>query len=311
MAVNNTPVDNEVFGSAADGDTPANPGIGAVWRQANESETVDGEGTDTFNYVCKGNYASLQAIKAGLWPGRPVVDGWIAKSWQLQKGRGGSGTLTITCGPAPQEDEPSEGSAQGEQVPLKETWSIKSVRNDVSILAYCGTETNSPQRAQIEQWMKEPDGNLAAGFEYREADGKVRSLDDGTPGNVPLAQKIAKGIETVMRFYPQLTRKRVYSVPPNDCLENLATVDTPDFTTNCPDGKLKKPKNLTSATIDRYDWLKCQDDEDEQSDGTWARIESWIGALKSEGGWDENLYGTTNRWTMPYNGNQDVGGGDD
>lgn len=282
--------------------------MSGAWRQANESEGSDGS-TDTFSYVVKGAYAELRPLKDGLCPGTKVVSGWIAKSWLLQRGRGGSGTLTITCAPEPEnEDEEEPGDAQGAQIPLKETWSIKSVRNDVSILAYCGTETNSPQRAQIEQWMKEPDGGLAAGFEYREADGKVRSLDDGTPGNIPLARKIAKGIETVMRFYPQLTRKRVYSIPPNDCLENLATVDTPGFSTNCPEGKLKKPKNLTSEKISQYEWLKCQDEEDEQSDGTWVRIESWIGALTSEGGWDENLYGTSNRWTMPYNGNQ---GGDE
>lgn len=277
-----------------------------AWRQANESEGSDGS-TDTFSYVVKGGYAALRSLKADLFPGIKVVAGWIAKSWQLQRGRGGSATLTITCAPeSANEDEEETGDAQGAQIPLKETWSIKSVRNDVSILAYCGSETNSPQRAQIEQWMKEPDGELASQFEYREADGGVRSLEDGTPGNVPLAQKIAKGIETVMRFYPQITRKRVYSVPPEDCLENMNTIDTPSFTTNCPTGKLKKPKNLTADKIASYTWLKIQDDEDEQSDGTWARIESWIGALTSEGGWDENLYGTTNRWSMPYDGTPNV-----
>lgn len=294
--------------------TPVNNSIpGGCWRQTGENEGTAEDGRETSTYILKGGYDALKALKDTLWQGRAVVDGWTARSWDLQRGRGkrapagnntlrgGSGILTITCAPAQAEAEPGEGETSGAMIPLKEVWSIKSVRNDVSVLAYCGVDTGTPQRVPIELWMKETDGRLAENFEYREADGGVRALDDGTVATYNLARKIAAGKEQVIRFYPQLTCRRTYSEPPDECLTNLACIDTPAFDTHTPEGKLKKPKSLTAEKIAQYSWLKVQDDEDEQSDGNWVRIESWIGVLTAQGGWDENFYGTTNRWPMPYN----------
>ena len=95
--------------------------------------------------------------------------------------------------------------------------------------------------------------------------------------------------------YPVVTRTRTYADCPPACLENIGFIDTPP----APAGTAKKPSGLATA-VNAHQWLKVQDDAQEQPDGKWTRTQSWMGCLSSEGGWDANLYGTTDRWPMPY-----------
>ena len=167
-------------------------------------------------------------------------------------------------------------------------------------MAYCGPSPGAnPQRALIEAWMKEPDGDLAENLQFRKSDGTVFDISNREyPATVALIGKIRKGIEAVIRFHPVVTRTRTYADCPPACLENIGFIDTPP----APAGTAKKPSGLAAA-VNAHQWLKVQDDAQEQTDGKWTRTESWMGIAKSDNPddspWDADLYGA-NRWPMPY-----------
>lgn len=262
------------------------------YRQPTESSSVDSSGGTSDTVILKGPYTSLETLKASLRRGDIIEGTKRMSAMNLVRNPGNLGTLTITCASQPYGDE-----EEPVQKALSETWTLKSVRNDVSILAYCGTASGNPARAEVEAWQKEPDGSLAEQMKYRKADGTEHTITDAA--TLALIGKIRKGVDSVMRFYPMLTKKRVYTLPPESVYENLAQIDTPTVGTSDPDTQLLKPGNL-STIISGHEWLKCQDDVELTSDGKFVRVESWIGVTTDDGGWDENLYGTTNRWPMPY-----------
>ena len=285
------------------------------YRQPTEQEGVDANGGKTFAYILKGTYSALETLLHGLSKGDMVVSGWVMGSANLAKGPGGTGTLTINCTP---NDTTGAGTEQSPTVQkaLDETWTLRSVRNDVSILKYCGGGNNQPVREWIEAWQKEPDGRLAEQNSFTRADGSVFVInvasEDSTVQNRALSTidvigKIRKGIDSVMRFYPMLTKTTTFSTPPATVYENLAYIDTPTIGTTATTEKLQKPGNL-GTIISAHTWLKCQDDCALTGDGKYQRIESWMGVLTSDGGWDENLYGTASaRWPMPYAHNTGTG----
>lgn len=262
------------------------------WRQKSENVSQDENDVKSFAYILKGPYSELEDLGNAIKKGTEIVSGWIANTWTLQRVPGDGATLTINCKPNDMTGEPEEeGGDDPTQVPLKDIWQIKSVRNDVSILGYCGDANNNPHRTAIELWQKETDPIALRDNAYHKLDGTMEAL---TSAELALVQKIKKGIDSVVRFYPVVTRTRVYSTEPKAFLENVGVVDTPP----APAG------GGLAAKIALYEWLKMQDDSAEQSNGDWNRVESWWGILKSDapqGGhpWDPDLYGPQ-RWTMPY-----------
>jgi hypothetical protein len=117
---------------------------------------------------------------------------------------------------------------------------------------------------------------------------------------VPLVEKIMAGTERVIRFYPQLTIRRSYNAPPTGVFEKLSFIDAPP----APSSEKTLAPSGVAVLINAHQWLKVQDDCDEQQDRTWMRVESWIGILKTDANdqkpWDRNLYGDGNdRWSMP------------
>lgn len=244
-------------------------------RQPNDVDQLDDANNLRYSIRFKGPYDDLKTATRSFVQG-DEYDGRILKNWTLERAPGDQGFLTLGLGPS---DATGEHSAQE---PLKVTWSVHAVRNDQSILAYCGpSEGNNANRPHIEMWMKETDPDAIAADEYVTPDGRRIPLTDM---DLLVVGKLKKGIESVIRFYPLFTRKRIYAADPTDSLQGLGFIDT------LPDG-------APSISGD-YEWLKVQDDKDQQSDGNYIRIESWMGALSSEGGWDEDLYGS-DRWSMP------------
>ena len=265
--------------------------------QPDETAGRDDAGNLKKSFSWKGPYTDLETAGKGIAKGDVVATGWVASSWSVRRTPGDYGVLTVECTPP----DPTSGSGTEEDPtvvePLKDIWSIKSVRNDVSIMAYCGPSPGAnPQRALIEAWMKEPDGDLAENLQFRKSDGTVFDISNSEyPATVALIGKIRKGIEAVIRFYPVVTRTRTYAAVPPACLENLGFIDTPP----APAGTAKKPSGLAAA-VNAHQWLKVQDDAQEQADGNWTRTESWMGIPAVDGsGWDADLYGA-NRWPMPY-----------
>ena len=267
------------------------------YRQPTESEGVADSGDKTFNYLLKGGYTALQGLSESLKQGDEVVSGWLAKSWDVQRGNGNTATLSITCVPDAGKESDDEDA---KDAPIKDVWKIHAVRNDVSVMAYCGITPGGPLRNVVERWLRETDSETAAAGNYRE-NGEVVDVAEEYPPSAALIAKMQKGVESVIRFYPAITRVRTYAAPPPDCLENIGLIHDPP-TGNIGGVAAKKPGSLAEKLSD-YEWLKIQDDCDETSDGKWTRTESWWGLLKEDNPdghpWDPDLYGPS-RWSMPY-----------
>ena len=276
------------------------------YRQPSEQEGIDASGNKTFAYILKGGYNELQTLLGTLDNGDEIVSGWVMSTANLVRSPGGTGVLTINC--VPKDTSTDDQSGETSQKALDETWTLRSVRNDMSILAYCGTGNGTACRDWIEAWQKEPDGKLASQNSFTQSDGTIFVIDvaseDSSVQNralstIDVIEKIRKGIDSVMRFYPMLTKTTTYTTPPATVYNKLAFIDTPTVGSTATTEKLRKPGNL-STIISAHSWLKCQDDCALTGDGKYQRIESWMGILSSDGGWDVNLYGSTNRWPMPY-----------
>lgn len=276
--------------------TPPNSAV----PQPEETAGRDDAGNLRKSFSWKGPYAALETAAKALVKGDVVATGWIASSWSIRRTPGNYGVLTVECTPPNPEGEEDPETGEKSVEPLKDIWSIRSVRNDVSVMAYCGISPGAnPQRALIEAWMKEPDGELADQLRFRKPDGTVFEITrDSYPATCALIDKIRKGVEAVIRFYPVVTRTRTYADCPPACLEKVGFIDTPP----APSGTAKKPTGI-GAAVAAHQWLKVQDDAQEQTDGNWTRTESWMGIAHSdnpdETPWDPDLYGA-NRWPMPY-----------
>ena len=262
------------------------------YRQTTESEEKDRQGIATRTVVVKGPYDAVSGLYAGVSKGSEIIDGYVMESSSLTRSNS-AGVATFDCIPV----SAVEGS-------LSEVWTLRSVRNDKSILAYCGDGDDNPSRALIEAWQKEPDGSVAMLPGFTKSDGSIFVIgtdDAGVKATATndLLTKILKGIDSVMRFYPMLTKTRTYAKPPETVYEHLAEIDVPvvgeaDKTT----GKLFKPGNLDDI-INGHTWVKCQDDVTLQADGKFVRTESWMGFAGESV--DVNLYGSgEQRWEMPY-----------
>lgn len=260
------------------------------------NESIDGQsnGSRSWSITYKGNYAKLKSAALQFEIGDKFsANGCkgILSTWQVSRMAGEHGILTLHL--TPMGGEGSGGDEdEGDSGLLKDVWSIHGVRNDKSILAKCGTSDSEANRARIEAWQREPDGALAAKFQFRDSNDHIVDL---TEEEQKIADKISKGIDSVMRFYPLITRKRIYDGEPDVVLENLSKLDTPPVpasTIKDETSKVHVPKGL-NAVVQKYKWLKCQDDADQNDDGTWTRVEAWMGASN----WDEDLYGA-NAWEI-------------
>jgi hypothetical protein len=270
-----------------------------LWKQPDDVKSRSETGVHSRTISFKGKATDIDVAVSLIVEGEIIETGWAYASHTVRAVPGGMAILSLNCveaaAPHPGEDE-GEGS-QDELQPLKDRWLIRSVRNDVSVMAYCGPSFGSnPQRALVEAWMKEPDGELAEQYQFKKSDGSIYEISE--PPTLELIKKIQKGVEAVIRFYPVITRIRTYAAVPPACLENIGFIDTPP----APAGTAKSPSGL-SAAVDAHQWLKVQDDAEELEDGKWTRTESWMGIAKSENAenspWDPDLYGKE-RWSMPY-----------
>lgn len=300
--------------------------VPGILQPAEESAFDDANGT-TRSFSYKGVYEGLlsYAEKLPFGATMPGDSSLAIKSWRVAREKGGLGVLTLACVPSwgyESGEGGTDGSVTTAEAPMKDIWSVHAVRQDRSIMAYCGPSVGAnPSRCDIELWLKEPDAKLAVAYNYRAQDGSVVELSGPSRA---LAMKFEKGVESVMRFYVSVTRKRVYAGAPPECLEKIGFIDQPPApesdadkknpsdgtggssgqgaaTTAAATKRKVAPKTLKQRLGD-YQFLKCQDDVDEQADGTWARTESWIGILKSDANngnpWDADLYGEK-RWAMP------------
>lgn len=239
----------------------------------------------TWSRSWKDAYSALETAANAIKNG-DSYDGGVVTNVGLRRVPGNCGVLTLTL----TKDDTSGQTPT--QTALKAVWTCKSVRNDMSILAYCGAAAS---RVNLELWMKEADAALANNNSFHKNEVETDTLNSQ---EIAIANKIRKGIDSVVRFYPVLTCTSTWSRIPSTFLKKLCYRDTP----SAPSAdETHAPSNLSSV-ISEYDWLKVQDDVVETGDGKWQRVESWMGI---DGTWDNNLYGS-NRWPMPLS---NAGGG--
>ena len=259
----------------------------AALRQARQQLTLDSSARRGLRIQYK--HADFDALKTAALTfarGDEVETGWALDSWSLDGVPGGGGVLTLSCAP-------TESTSQGSPRAARAVWSCRSARNDVSILAYCGTSDANPSREWIELWQKEADADVARSGNYTKPDGTVSDLSQKghAAATSELMAKIASGVDSVVRFHPVLTCTSTWSRVPSKFLERVGFIDDPA----APEAdETIAPSNLSSV-IGHWEWLKVQDDVSETGDGRWQRVESWMGADS----WDEDLYGA-DRWPMPY-----------
>lgn len=227
----------------------------------------------------KDSYAALKTAADAISNG-DSYDGGVVTGVNLRRVPGNYGVLTLTLS----KDDTSSGQTPV-QTALKAVWTCKSVRNDVSILAYCG---GAASRVAVELWMKETDAEVAEANMFHKNEVEKDSLNSQ---EIAIANKIRKGIDSVVRFYPVLTCTSTWSRIPSTFLQKVGYKDTPGAPSA---GETHAPSNL-STIISAYDWLKVQDDVGETGDGKYQRAESWMGI---DGTWDNDLYGSS-RWAMP------------
>lgn len=273
-------------------------------RQKDDSLSLAESGAQGFVASFIDNYETLETFARSLKSGiavRLVANGddLILKTYQLRRTAGGLGLLSLSYA------EPDTTTSQQAtiQTPLDELWEIKSVRNDISVLAYCGKlSDNAANRAFIEAWQREPDASLAMGYSYRREDGTiayVEELGGAKAATCGVIDKLLQGKESVMRFYPMLVCTKTYSQPPDNLQVNSGYIDTP-----APSGNARSPG--LSNFISAHTWVMGPDECVQQPDKTWKRVTTWLGirndSVKSpETPWDTDFYGPDGtRWKIPY-----------
>lgn len=263
-------------------------------RQQDDQKTLDQSGAEGFSAAWKDGYSTLHAL-AVKQNDTIVLDSltYTVRTASLRRLPGDVGLLVLSL--APPGGTSGEGQSQAQRA-KRELWQCHSVRNDRSILCFCGDGQYDANRAWIECWQKEADADVAAGDGYTKPDGTIAQLSSHLfhTATAHVIAKLKRGVDTVISFYPMLTRKRQFSDPPDAVMVNLGRIDTVSTSSNAE--VVKAPKNLASI-VSSHVWLKIQDDLDELSNGDYLQTESWIGAAS----WDEDLYGADGtRWTIPH-----------
>ena len=200
-------------------------------------------------------------------------------SWSLERLEGDYGRLTINIGDTA---DNTAGQAEPDNK-VSEKWSLKNVQMQLPLSRFYidGTWSGTaPDGHQIALWRQEPRKDLYDAYKFLAPDGNIYELSAGSKA---AADKYKKGIESVMRFYPVVTRTITYKKGMNDDRiaalkigEKLAHIQTP-----------VKTFGLTPGT-----WLCIQDEGDLAADGTFVRVTGWMGCKSL----DQDLYGDNNRW---------------
>ena len=262
------------------------PAIGAIMDQPSGTKQDSGDGV-TEQIVRQGHYDLLDAFASGL-KAKSVCNLGTAQnpderyvvSWSLERVEGGYGRLAITVGDPADNDE-------GEEEPdnaIETRWSLKNVQMQIPLSRFYVDGTwslgSAPDGHELALWRQEPRKELYDAFQFLAPDGAVYTLSAASQA---VARKYRKGIESVMRFYPVVTRTVTYargmSQARIDALHigsRLSRIDTPAKTFGLDPGA----------------WLCIQDDAEEAADGTLVRTTGWMGCASL----DNDLYGDNNRW---------------
>ena len=241
------------------------------WEQPELVETAsDGSKHITRNF--KGDRADLLTFANSLTIGDSPYGGLPLLTVTLTRtvGSPNLASLRLDYG----EDESTDTTATA--TARSTVWSMKHTQRIVSLMRHTGASASMPHRGNLEAWRKESDPTLYDSFQYHNQTGSVLTL---SAAEQLVAEKLKKGVEGAMRFYPTIQKVTTYGKGKISGLgADLAHVSTPG-----------SPYDSVASS-----WLKVGDDVTRSSGGVQTRTESWIGAAS----WDANLYGESpDRWT--------------
>lgn len=227
------------------------------------------DGSKRITRTFKGDRTELLTFASGLTIGASPYGGLPLRSITLTRTVASLATLKLEYGKEESSDTASAASAKST------VWQMKHTQRIVSLMRRTGASDSMPSRGNLEAWRKEPDPALYDTYQYRNQVGAVMTL---SAAEQAVAKKLEKGVEGAMRFYPTIQKTTTYGKGKiADVGSGLAYISTPG-----------SPWDTVAQS-----WLKVGDDVTRNADGTQTRVESWMGAKE----WDENLYGTANRWT--------------
>lgn len=184
------------------------------------------------------------------------------------------------------------------------TWSEKSTKYQFDLKVYAGdVDPDSVEYANAgaySGWLNE-DGTNAENYKnfcYANGEETV-ALSART---LELAKKHYAGIENVERAYPEVIRTSKYQyIDGSDLTADESIIQEIDEEPNLYEID-DTPDSVWNSKFPDFSWLKATYDvdiEETEYEGLWnvTVVESWIGiSIEERGPWDENLYGTTDRW---------------
>ena len=234
-------------------------------RETHDSQgySVSDRRRKTFRY--NGAHASLLARlpeKGDTW-----TAGWSVVSAELRRLPGGMGEMTVQC-----VRKQSSGSPQGGGGGARRTVEIEmaQVETDIRSLLDHSSYVNN-----LAAW-EAADPVLKQDFKYINPNGGEETL---TGQALTVARHILSGIESFLRFHPVVTATTVYEDRPGK--------GKIDYTA------LGRVSSGPSEAPSGFRYLKAGDHLTENTDGTWTRVERWIGAEK----WSSFLYDGGN-WNL-------------
>lgn len=268
----------DVFGDA--------PEIGAIMDQPSGTKQDSGDGV-TEQIVRQGHYNLLDGMASGLkaksvcnlGTEQHPVERYVV-SWTLERIEGDYGRLTITVG-APADNDKVDDKEPDNVVETK--WSLKHTQQQLPLSRFWTDGTwseSSPDGRALALWRQEPRKELYDNYQFLAPDGNVYTLDGSSQ---QVADKYKKGIESVMRFYPVVTRTITYKKGMNEDRINALNIGAKLSHIDAP----PRDFGLNPGT-----WLCIQDDAEEDADGKLVRITGWMGCKSL----DADLYGDNNRW---------------
>jgi hypothetical protein len=237
-----------------------------IFTQPQGGDSLQPDGQKIRTHVREGRYADVLAEAEGYKLGDLIEGVGYVLQWHISRTVASIGVVTYTCA-----DMTSESWQNNS--PLKDTWALRNTQVTHPLSVYCGpSQAANAQWRRIQQWSQETDNTLYEAFMFHSG----TSIKELTNHDIPIAEKLMQGIEEVQRHYPVAQRTRLYARKPSGVGADLDHIRTPGEFAN-------------AAPV----WLKTQDDVSQNADGSWTRVEQWLGAETL----DQNLYGDSpHRW---------------
>lgn len=258
-----------------------------------ETAIFEGPYSDLVSELTTTPIGHYTATKAGT--GLNIHGGVSQMDLQLLPAGQGKATITVYkfLEATPTEDVyPGEtGSPRDGTSSFASFYNCQLARYDIPMTRYLtntpegDSVAGNPDWAMIHYWLNTENQTDRANYQYVDVEGELQDIPKNTATH-DYVTKVMSGKETVLRFYPVVTRTSLWwgkckpfeDAPPETAGDNNQRV-----------GYICKPLKFNDLG---KAWLKVQDDLEGEGP-VYTRTESWM----SSEDWDENFYGWGNdRW---------------